>query len=70
MENGRINPLRDGRTLISEFGLRTKAVGSCERRGEIQERHGGAEGTWDVEEAKREVFLLSRGHANQAEADL
>jgi len=56
--------------FISEVGLRTKAVGSCERRGEIQDRSGGAGGVWDVEEAKHEVFIFSRDGADQPEADI
>lgn len=56
--------------LISEVRLRTGAVGSCEGREEIQDRSGGAEGTWDVEEAKHEMFIFSKDGANQTEADL
>lgn len=56
--------------LISEVGLRTREVGSCEGREEIQDRSGGAEGTWDVEEAKNEMFVFCRDGANHTEADL
>lgn len=68
-ENGEWKNQYTGRQQDSEIGLRAQAVGSCER-GEIQDRYGDAEGSWDVGKAKHEMFIFSGDEANQAEADL
>lgn len=68
-KNGEQKNQYTGRQQDSEIGLGAQAVGSCER-GAIQDRYGGAEGSWDREEAKHEMFVFSRDDANQAEADL